>query len=167
MNVRIIRIHEAMRRLPGSFDPFTLAHFHICKKAMPFFNITILVSSNPNKAGSMFNLRQRVDMVEAVFGGCDGVEVDTCEGLVSEYCKSRGIRYVLRGLRNSNALEEIELANVYSDSNLDTVMFPITDSRYSLISSTLVRECIKHNSDWRKYVPNKMHAVLEENIMPF
>lgn len=148
----------------GSFDPFTMAHLEICRKARDFFKVTVLICVNPNKSNSMFTAEERKEMIDLLFKDTDLVDVDICYGMLADYCKSHKIRYVVRGLRYTNAIEEIELANIYHEDGVETVMFPLCDGKYANVSSTRIREYIKYGWDWKRFVHHKLHAMIEESL---
>ncbi len=139
---------------PGSFDPFTTAHMEIVRNAYPFFDITILICNNGNKGKGMFNTEDRKEMIQNAIGKSDTVRVDVCTGLVTDYCKLFGIEYVIRGIQYKNAAEELDLAHIYyDDQRLETVFFPTCNPQLEHVSSSRVREYIKHNGFWEACVP--------------
>lgn len=150
----------------GSFDPFTIAHRYICEMAMELFDLTVLVCSNSHKT-PMFTSDTRADFIRRTFTLRTGISVDVCTGLVSNYCKEHGIDYVVRGLRGHNCAEEFELASVYDEEGLETIMFPVCGAKYANVSSTRVRDYIVFGGDWRPLVPEEMHGILESNLLPF
>ena len=91
----------------GSFDPFTEAHLDLCKTASELFDITILVCYNPKKGNGMFHWLDREKMIKAVLSEIEGASTDVYMGAVSQYCKDFDIKYAIRGIRYTNAAEEI------------------------------------------------------------
>ena len=90
---------------PGSFDPFTIGHESIVRRALPRFDgITIAIGYNTNKKG-FFPLNDRMKWIESVFQNDPKVTVVCYEGLTVDYCVSHGISYILRGLRTSADFE--------------------------------------------------------------
>ena len=90
---------------PGSFDPFTIGHESIVRRALPLFDrIVIAVGYNTNKKG-FFPLEDRLKWINNVFSDEEKVEVDTYEGLTVDFCAAKGAVYILRGLRTSSDFE--------------------------------------------------------------
>ena len=90
---------------PGSFDPFTIGHEDIVKRALPLFDeIIIAVGINALKK-SFFSLADRKEMITKAFSGNRKIKVDHFEGLTVDYCSSVGAGYILRGLRTAADFE--------------------------------------------------------------
>ena len=145
----------------GSFDPFTTAHIEICKKASALFDVTVLICANPYKTNGMFSANERKEMIDLLSEDCGIAGVDICSGLLTDYCKKHNIHYIIRGLRYSNAAEEMELAGIYHEDGVETVMFPLCDIGLANVSSTRVREYIKYGSDWKRLVHPKTYSIIE------
>jgi pantetheine-phosphate adenylyltransferase len=143
---------------PGSFDPFTVGHESVVRRALPLFDtIVIAIGSNTLKQ-SFFTLETRMRMIRDVFSDEEKIQVDKYEGLTVNYCKKRGANYLLRGLRTS-ADFEFERAI----AQLNKSMYPEVESVFLLtlpehtpINSTIVRDIIRHGGDARKFLPQKM-----------
>ena len=87
---------------PGSFDPITIGHVDLVRRALPLFDkIVVAIGVNSNKS-TLFDLDQRIDWLGKVFADKDRVEVGSFEGLTAHYCKSIGAQYLIRGLRNAS-----------------------------------------------------------------
>ena len=85
---------------PGSFDPITLGHTSIIKRALPLFDkIIVAIGTNSSKQ-YMFDLQQRKKWIEQCFANEPNVEVDIYQGLTVDYCEKVQAKYILRGLRN-------------------------------------------------------------------
>ena len=143
---------------PGSFDPFTVGHESVVKRALPLFDtIIIAVGTNTTKQ-SFFTLEQRMQMIGDVFNGEPRVVIDRYKGLTVDYCKARGATYLLRGLRTS-ADFEFERAI----AQLNKSMYPEVESVFLLtlpehtpVNSTIVRDIIRHGGDAKKFIPEKI-----------
>lgn len=123
---------------PGSFDPFTVAHMELLEEASRLFDVTALVCANQSKGKGMFTPAERVEMISMT-----GAKADVCDGLVGDYCADRKIQYVIRGLRHSNASEEIDLSRIYhQETGIRTVFFPSYYQDMEIVSSTRVRNYI-------------------------
>ncbi|MAO46791.1 MAG: pantetheine-phosphate adenylyltransferase [Crocinitomicaceae bacterium] len=145
---------------PGSFDPITLGHEDIVKRALPLFDeIIVAVGVNSTKK-SRFSLEQKVKMLNAVFSDFPKVSVQSFEGLTADFCAKEDAGFLLRGVRNSSDFEyESTIAQMTKKlySSLETVIL-FTKEEYSSISSTVVREILVNNGDVSAFVPN---AVLD------
>ncbi len=139
---------------PGSFDPITLGHVDIIKRALPLFDSIILAIGVNTDKKYMFSLEDRVRFLEETFAGEEKIEVMTYEGLTVDFCKKEGANFILRGLRNAVDLEfekTIGQTN-YKMSGIDT-LFLISSSGKEHISSTVVRDVRKNGGDFSFMVP--------------
>lgn len=139
----------------GSFDPITLGHFSIVKKAQSLFDkIYVAVGTNTSKK-YLFDADKRLRLVEQSFSEFDNVEVKEFSGLTVDFCKSVNAQFLLRGLRNNIDFEyEKPIAemnkNLYPE--LETI-FLITDADKSFISSSIIRELIKNSGNVERFLP--------------
>ena len=85
---------------PGSFDPITLGHESVVKRALPLFDEIIVAIGNNSQKQYMFDLKQREKWIKDTFKGIDQIRVDIYEKLTVEYCEEVGAKFLLRGLRN-------------------------------------------------------------------
>lgn len=140
---------------PGSFDPITIGHYAIVEKALPLFDkIIIAVGTNTSKK-YMYDASKRLALVQDAFSKMVNVEVKAFEGLTVDFCKAENAQFILRGLRNNIDFEyEKPIAEVNQKllPGLETI-FLITDSEHSCISSSIVRELIKNNSNVDQFLP--------------
>jgi pantetheine-phosphate adenylyltransferase len=144
---------------PGSFDPITVGHVEIVKRALPLFDgIVIAVGLNSQKQ-SLFSLEQRLEWLKEVFAKEPKVEIAFFEGLTAHFCNRIGAKYLLRGLRNASDFDyekTISQLNHIVGQNLDTV-FLISHPEYSHISSTIVREIIRGGGDASPFIPAEIN----------
>ncbi len=140
---------------PGSFDPITVGHVELVKRAIPLFDqIIVAVGVNTQKK-YLFSLEQRLQWLTDVFSDEDKVSVDSFTGLTAHFCNKVDARYLLRGLRNSSDFDyekTISQLNNIVGEGLETI-FLISRPEYSHISSTIVREIIKGNGDASPFLP--------------
>lgn len=131
---------------PGSFDPITLGHEEIIRRAAPLFDeIIVAIGVNSSKS-TAFSLEERLKLISVAFADLPNVRVETYEGLTVQYAKDNGCQFLLRGLRNGMDLEyerPIALMNRQISGGIETV-FLISSGETSHISSTLVREVYKY-----------------------
>jgi pantetheine-phosphate adenylyltransferase len=140
---------------PGSFDPVTLGHVSVIKRALPLFDkIIIGIGVNSQKQG-MFSIEQRMQWMRDIFKDEDKVEVDSYSGLTVEYCKKQDSKFILRGLRTAADFEferGIGQINRKLSNDIETV-FILTEAQYTPLSSSIVRDVIKNGGDVSEMVP--------------
>ncbi|MBN1599539.1 MAG: pantetheine-phosphate adenylyltransferase [Bacteroidales bacterium] len=143
---------------PGSFDPFTIGHESVVRRALSLFdNIIIAVGHNTVK-GSYFSLEQRVEWIKDIFKNEKNVEVEIYDGLTVDFCIKRDARYILRGLRTSSDFEyerAIAQMNRTMHPEIETV-FILTMPEHTHVTSTIVRDVIRHGGDASKFLPEKI-----------
>jgi pantetheine-phosphate adenylyltransferase len=141
---------------PGSFDPFTVGHEAVVRRALGIFDeIIIAIGVNVEKK-SLFSLEKRKEMISRTFHDEPRVKVDHYSGLTVDYCRAKGINYLLRGLRTSADFEferAIGQVNKSMYSEIETV-FLLTAPEHSFINSTIVRDILKNGGDASGFVPS-------------
>jgi pantetheine-phosphate adenylyltransferase len=135
--------------ITGSFDPITLGHVEIIKKASAFFDeLYVVALLNENKE-YVFSLEEKKELMELSLTDFTNVTVDAYSGLTADYMHNHGITKIVRGIRGEADREyEEKLANAMKsyDESFETIMIE-SDDEYSHISSTFVRECLKKGKD--------------------
>ena len=142
---------------PGSFDPFTLGHVDIIKRALPLFDqIIIAIGINAEKK-YMFSLEDRVRFIQDTYKGNPKIKVETYTGLTIDLCKKLNIEFILRGLRNP-ADFEFEKAIAQTNRKLSTIetVFLLTSAETSYISSSIVRDILRNGGDVSVLVPKSV-----------
>ncbi|RRN76845.1 pantetheine-phosphate adenylyltransferase, partial [Pseudoxanthomonas sp. SGD-10] len=140
---------------PGSFDPITKAHVDILERAIPLFDkVYIGIGLNSNKK-PLLEPEKRLEMIKAVFGHNNKVEVVTYEGLTIDYCKQIGASYMIRGIRT---VSDFEYEKAIAQMNHALVpeiesIFIVSKPGYSSISSTIVRDILRYGGEVEKFVP--------------
>ena len=140
---------------PGSFDPITIGHVQIVKRALPLFDKIIIAVGVNSQKKYLYSLDERLDGIERVFIDDPKIEVDQHEGLTAHYCIKKNARYLLRGLRNASDFDyekQLSQMNQIIGDGVETVFF-ISQPEFSHISSTLVREVIKGGGDASMFLP--------------
>ena len=96
---------EKVAVFPGTFDPFTIGHEALVKRALKIFDkVVVAVGKNLSKH-TLFTIEQRLEMVNEVFANYENIEVVGYEGLTVDFCESIGAKFLLRGLRTSADFE--------------------------------------------------------------
>ena len=149
---------ERIAIFPGSFDPITIGHVDIIQRALPLFDkIIISVGSNSEKK-YFFNLEKRIQWIKKVFIKNPKIEVKSYNKLTVEFAKDSNARFLIRGLRNISDFEfEKTMAHANSELNPSIEsLFLLTKPKYSFITSTVVRDTIRNDGDYRKFIPNQV-----------
>jgi len=144
---------------PGSFDPITLGHFDIIRRALALFDeIVVAIGVNSDK-NYMFTVEQRKEFIEKAFADEPKVKVSTYQGLTVDYCREIDAQFILRGLRNP-ADFEFEKAIAHTNRTLSKIetVFLLTAARTSFISSSIVRDVIRNNGDYTVLVPESVRV---------
>mgnify|MGYP001406003261 FL=1 len=139
---------------PGSFDPITIGHIDIVNRGMKIFDeIIIAIGDNVDKK-YMFSKEKRVELVEQTFSNYDKIKVESYKGLTVDFCKKNNTEFIIRGLRNPADFEfekSIALTN-RGMTGIETVFF-LTSPKNSFVSSSIVRELIRNNGDYKLFIP--------------
>ena len=142
---------------PGSFDPFTLGHLDIITRGVTLFDELIIAIGVNSYNKYMFSLDQRKKFIEDSFIGNPKIKVVTYEGLTVDFCKKNEVEFILRGLRNPADFEfEKSIAHTNRDLAPIETVFLLTAASTSYISSSIVREVIKHQGDYTRLVPESV-----------
>jgi pantetheine-phosphate adenylyltransferase len=149
---------EKIALFPGSFDPFTLGHESIVRRALPLFDkIIIAIGYNSDKDG-FFTLDERMSWMNMVFEGVKKIETEKFQGLTVDFCRKVGAGFILRGLRTSSDFEyerAIAQMNKVMYPEIETV-FLLTLPEHTHINSTIVREIIRLGGDAHAFLPAKI-----------
>jgi pantetheine-phosphate adenylyltransferase len=149
---------------PGSFDPMTMAHLDVARRAAALFDrLVIGVLHNPKKA-PLFSVEERVAMIgEAVAEFGDNVTVEAFDGLTVEFAQRRGAGFIVRGLRAVSDFEaELQMAhtNRRLRRGVDTI-FLMSALEFGYLSSTLAKEVAQFGGDVGEMVPPSVQQALE------
>jgi pantetheine-phosphate adenylyltransferase len=140
---------------PGSFDPITIAHVDILKRAMPLFDkIVVGIGLNSSKQ-SFLSADKREEIVRSVFKDSPQVEIQTYEGLTVDFCRKVSATYMVRGIRSVADFEyerAIAQINQTMMPEVETI-FILSKPEYSAISSTIVRDILRNDGDVSPFLP--------------
>ena len=136
---------------PGSFDPITLGHLNIIRRASRIFDrVVVCVMFNSTKTSPMFSVEERVDMVRRAVEKYPNVTVDCSEGLLAEYARQFEGAVVVKGLRAA------------SDFEYEFQMNLINKKKYTFLSSSIVREMARYDADLTGLVPDEIIDEIRE-----
>ena len=140
---------------PGSFDPLTNGHRNVIERGVKVFDTVVVAVAHNTSKKTIFTLEERVEILNEIFGDREDVKIDYFEGLLVDYVKKMGTNVVLRGMRTVSDFEyelQMALANKSLSQELETV-FMVTDSEFSHISSSVIREVVSLGGSAEKMVP--------------
>ena len=139
----------------GSFDPFTIGHKNIVDRALESVVDEVIIAIGINyEKKYMFSLEERVKAIRTAFQNEARVRVETYEGLTTDFAKKVGADFLLRGVRSVKDYEfERDMAEMnHRLTGIETVLL-FTDSKYSCVSSSIVRELISYHKDVKDLLP--------------
>lgn len=147
--------------IPGSFDPVTMGHLDIVRRAASRFDrVTVAVLENPRKE-PLFSADERFDLIRKTVADLDNLDVERFSGLLVNFCRSRGIRVIVKGLRAVSDFEyELQMAQMNQRMADVETFFMTTSPEYSYLSSSLVKEVARFGGPLDGVVP----AAVEEAL---
>lgn len=140
---------------PGTFDPFTIGHEAIVKRAINLFDKIIIAVGQNRAKTTLFNVDQRLSMVNDVFGREERIEIMSFDGLTVDFCHKTGANFLVRGLRTSADFEyerAIGQVNKAMRPEIETI-FILTAPEHTPINSTIVRDILINKGDASKFLP--------------
>ena len=148
---------------PGSFDPITLGHLNIIRRAAAVFDkLYVCVMINSDK-GPLFSCDERVEFIKRTVVRYKNVSVESSEELLVEYMKKRDAKVIIKGLRAVTDFDkesQIALINRKLDPSIETLFMPSSE-KYTYISSSAVKEMTRYGADLKTFVP---HEIIEDVI---
>lgn len=149
---------------PGSFDPVTLGHLDVIKRACLLFDkVIVVVMINTTKTPA-FTVKERVGFLNKVTSDYDNVEIDTYDGLLADYAALKNANVVVKGLRVMSDFEyefQMSLTNMVLNPKMETVFLPAS-IECMFLSSSMVREVAMHGRDISRFVPT---AILDDIVL--
>ncbi|QDI90618.1 pantetheine-phosphate adenylyltransferase [Salicibibacter halophilus] len=149
---------------PGSFDPVTNGHLDIIERSTKIFDkVIVAVLINRNKT-PLFNIEERVELLQESFRDYPNVEVDSFDGLLVNYVRSKNANVIVRGLRAVTDFEyEMQSTSINRkmDKDIET-FFMMTNNQYSYLSSSIVKEVAKNKGDVNGLVPSHVEDALKQ-----
>lgn len=150
---------------PGSFDPVTIGHLDIIRRACKIFDkVIVAVPVNPDKRSS-FTVEERMELIRKVTEGLN-VEVDAVTGLLADYCKEKNVTSIVKGLRALSDFEyefQMALTNKKLYPELET-MFLATSAENMFLSSSMVKQIAGFGGDISPFVPEVILDEIKERL---
>ncbi|MBP1751601.1 MAG: pantetheine-phosphate adenylyltransferase [Geobacteraceae bacterium] len=148
---------------PGSFDPITFGHLDIINRALKIFDEVIIAVSRNERKSPMFSVNERVDLIKSVVGDIPRAKVDTFDGLLVDYVRTRKAQAIIRGLRAISDFEyELQMAQTNRSISKDVeTVFLMTSVFYSFLSSSIVKEVSSMNGPVDGLVPLVVKKALD------
>jgi len=143
---------------PGSFDPITNGHLDIVKRASRLYDKVIIGVLDNSSKKPMFSSIERKEMIDENIKDIPNVSCDVFSGLLVDFAKQNGATVIVKGLRTVADFEyefQMALLNKALNPEYET-MFMMTDSKYSYISSSMVKEVAKYNGELDGLVPHNV-----------
>ena len=153
---------------PGSFDPITLGHLNIIKRAAVCFDkliVCVMVNSEKVNRG-LFTEAERVELIRRVVAKLPNVEVDSSSTLIAEYARQKRACTLVKGLRAVSDYEnELQMALINRKLNprLETMFLP-SSTKYTYVSSSMVKEMARYGADLSDFVPREIIADIQEKM---
>jgi pantetheine-phosphate adenylyltransferase len=151
---------------PGTFDPFTNGHEEIVRRISRTFGRVVVAVAASSRKQPLFNLDERISLIQGVVSDLADVEVVGYEGLTVEVARQHDTRIIVRGLRAVSDFEyEFQLAtmNRHLEAEVETLFMTPTE-KFAFVSSTLVREIAAMGGDVAKFVHPQVDAALKKHF---
>lgn len=146
---------------PGSFDPITVGHLDVVRRAHALFGEVVVAIGNNSTKSYLFDFDERVDLVKGATSDLDGITVEAMDGLLVDFCRQRGIPSVVKGLRFGADFDfELQMAHMNQEmGDIETVLLPAAREHVTL-SSTIIRQVVRLGGDVSRYVPPNVQEAL-------
>ncbi|MEI8028760.1 MAG: pantetheine-phosphate adenylyltransferase [Comamonadaceae bacterium] len=158
--------HNVIAVYPGTFDPITLGHEDVVRRATQLFDRVIVAVAAGHHKRALFSLQERIDMAREAVKDYPQVEVDSFSGLLRDFVVAQGAKAMVRGLRAVTDFDyEFQLAGMNRSlmPNVETVFLTPSD-KYQFISSTFVREIASLGGEVEKFVSPVVNQRLIEKV---
>lgn len=151
---------------PGSFDPITNGHLDIVQRGAKIFDEIVIVIFNNSSKSPLFTAEERAELISEAVKGMPNVRVDISSGLLVEYAKKKQADAILRGLRAVSDFEyemQITSMNKRLEPDIET-FFMMTNTQYSYLSSSIVKEVARYNGNINDLVPDVVAEALRKKF---
>jgi pantetheine-phosphate adenylyltransferase len=140
---------------PGSFDPPTLGHLNIIRRAAGIFDELVVVVAENRRKSYLFSAQERVSMLRELAADLKNVSISICDTLVVDYLAEEGINLLIRGVRGLDDFSyefELSMMNKALDSRIETI-FMTTDPEYFVLRSSAIKEVASFHGNISGMVP--------------
>lgn len=153
--------------VPGSFDPVTNGHLDIIRRTSALFDVVYVgILSNSSKTSPLFTIDERIELIKRVTKDLPNVKVEGFTGLLVDFAKTKNANFIVKGLRAVSDFEyefQMALTNKRLAPDIET-FFITTNSQYSYLSSSIVKEVAKYGGDISEMIPNEIINDIQEKI---
>ena len=145
---------EKIAIYPGTFDPITLGHLDIAKRASSLFDKVIITLAINSSKTPLFSREERLDFMQDAVKDIPNVTVDSFEGMLIKFAEKMGAIAVIRGLRAMSDFEfEFQLALMNRKQNQEiTTVFLMPHEKYTYLNSTIIREVARFGGDVSSFI---------------
>ena len=162
------RFHPIVAVYPGSFDPVTLGHEDVARRTLRVCDrlIVAVAHSSSHSRRHLFDVAERLEMLRTVFADESRIECVSFDGLLVDFAREQGARFVVRGLRAVSDFEyEFQMAQMNRGLSQDVeTVFLAPDVSFSFLSASLVREVASLGGEVGKFVSPEVHARLRRRF---
>ena len=156
---------EKIALFPGTFDPVTLGHLDIAKRALSLFDkVVIGIGTNIAKV-PMYSVEQRKQWLDEIFIDEPRIETNVYEGLTVDFCQRINAKFIVRGIRFVSDFEYEKMIadmNRSLDDSIETIFLTCLPI-YNSVASTMVRDVIKNNGDASQFLPDVVKKTIYKN----
>lgn len=148
---------------PGSFDPVTKGHQSIALRATKLFDRVIIAIGENSDKKYMYSLEERLFFLQKTFENEKNISVISYKGLTTDFCKINNINYIIRGVRSDidwGVESSIFYANKLLNPSVETI-FLLTEPEFIGISSSVVRDILKHQGDVSAFLPEEIKRLVK------
>jgi len=152
---------------PGSFDPPTLGHLDIIRRAAGLFDELLVVIAENRQKKYLFSAAERIEMIRQLTGEFGNVSVTSCDSLIVNLLRKENIRLLIRGIRGMEDFSyefELSMMNKALDSSIETI-FMSTDPEYLVLRSSSIKELASFGGDVSGMVPPPVADALRKKII--
>ena len=157
---------EKIAVVPGSFDPITLGHVDIIRRAADVFDTVYVAVLNNSAKNPLFSIDERVGLIGEVLKDVPNIRIEMSSGLLIDYAREKKAKAIVRGLRAVSDFEyemQITSMNRVLDKNIET-FFIMAKNKYSFLSSSIVKEVAKYGGNVSELVPERVEQALIEKF---
>lgn len=143
---------------PGTFDPFTIGHFSVVRRALTFMDeVVVGIGINENKR-TWFTTEKRIEMIRQLYKDEPRVQVEAYSDLTIDFARRMDARFIVRGIRTVKDFEyEETIADINRQlSGIETILL-FTEPELTSISSSVVRELLSFGKDVQRFLPEGMN----------